>query len=365
MNDSTGTAEAPLAPTERAASPKSPEARPPRTLLGATAFGLGIFALLLAANSLNEWLFGPFVLHTTPLAGADAPGSVNHERVHGVLVALTAFLMATHRYERRRLSADLLRLEPLTTAMPGGFRAFVLRQTAMPRRALWVSAVGGAVIGIASYLGSTTDPVNALRNDQPAHLMWALGSNTLLVAAMIYSGQRTWMAHRAIARIVSCIESIPLLDRAALAPFAHVGIRHAFYWAAASSIVSLLALDFVRLAPLLVSVAVTLAVATAALFGPALTVHRRIRAAKEAELVRLRERIASACDVALASDGANAEAGAAVLPGLLAWEARVSAVREWPFDPSTWLRFGALVVLSIGSWLGGAVVERALGAVLD
>jgi len=179
MNDSTRAAEAPLAPTERAASPKSREARLPRILLGATAFGLGIFALLLAANSLNEWLFGPFVLHTTPLAGADALGGANHERAHRVIVALTAFLLATHRYERRRLPADLLRLEPLTTAMPGGFRAFVLRQTAMPRRALWVSAVGGAMIGIASYLASTADPVNAFRSDEPAHLMWALGSNTL------------------------------------------------------------------------------------------------------------------------------------------------------------------------------------------
>jgi len=142
---------------------------------------------------------------------------------------------------------------------------------------------------------------------------------------MIYSGQRTWMAHRAIVRIVSRIESLPLLDRAALAPFAHIGIRHAFYWVAFSSIASLLALDLLRLAPLLMSVAVTLAVATGALFGPALTVHRRICAAKEEELARVRGRIVSARDAALASDGASAAAGATVLPGLLAWEARVSA----------------------------------------
>jgi hypothetical protein len=365
MSEATRASKAPPTPTEPPAPPGSEGARPQRVLLGAAAFGLGIFAFLLAANSLNEWLFGPFVFHNTPLAGADALGRPSHDRVHSVIVALTAFLLATHRYEARRLPADLLRLEPLTTATAGGFRAFVLRQTAMPRRALWVSVVGGAMIGVASYLGSTADPVNAFRNDEPAHLMWALGSNALLFAAMIYSGQRTWMAHRAIVRIVSRIESLPLLDSAALAPFAHIGIRHAFYWAAGSSIASLLALDLAGVAPLLMLVAVTLAVATAALFGPALTVHRRIRAAKEDELARVRGRIASARDAALASDGASAEAGATVLPGLLAWEARVSAVREWPFDPSTWLRFGALVVLATGSWLGGAVVERALGAVLD
>jgi hypothetical protein len=61
----------------------------------------------------------------------------------------------------------------------------------------------------------------------------------------------------------------------------------------------------------------------------------------------------------------RAEPGAAAeLEGLLAWEQRISEVREWPFDVSTLARFGALLALAIGSWLGGAVVERALGMAL-
>ena len=48
------------------------------------------------------------------------------------------------------------------------------------------------------------------------------------------------------------------------------------------------------------------------------------------------------------------------LPGLLALEARIEGVREWPFDTGSLLRFGFYVALGLGSWLGAATVERLL-----
>jgi hypothetical protein len=53
------------------------------------------------------------------------------------------------------------------------------------------------------------------------------------------------------------------------------------------------------------------------------------------------------------------------LPGLLAYEARVERVREWPFDLPVLLRFGLYVLILLGSWVAGALVERALGLALD
>jgi hypothetical protein len=53
------------------------------------------------------------------------------------------------------------------------------------------------------------------------------------------------------------------------------------------------------------------------------------------------------------------------LPGLLAMEARIEGVNTWPFDISTFLRFSALGLLAVGSWLGGAVIERLLGLAVD
>ena len=53
------------------------------------------------------------------------------------------------------------------------------------------------------------------------------------------------------------------------------------------------------------------------------------------------------------------------LPALLAWEARVESIREWPFDTPTLVRFALFLLIPLGSWLGGAVVERVVDLVLD
>ena len=42
-----------------------------------------------------------------------------------------------------------------------------------------------------------------------------------------------------------------------------------------------------------------------------------------------------------------------------------NAVREWPIRPTTFLRLFLLLVIPVGSWVGGAMVERMLGRLLD
>jgi len=39
-------------------------------------------------------------------------------------------------------------------------------------------------------------------------------------------------------------------------------------------------------------------------------------------------------------------------------------VREWPFDAPTLTRFFLYVAIPLGSWIGGALIERLLGTVL-
>ncbi len=40
-------------------------------------------------------------------------------------------------------------------------------------------------------------------------------------------------------------------------------------------------------------------------------------------------------------------------------------MREWPFDTSTFLRFALYLLIPMGSWFGGAVVERLLREMID
>jgi hypothetical protein len=39
-------------------------------------------------------------------------------------------------------------------------------------------------------------------------------------------------------------------------------------------------------------------------------------------------------------------------------------VHEWPFDVSTLARFAAFLLLPLGSWLGGALVEYGVSRLL-
>ncbi len=85
-----------------------------------------------------------------------------------------------------------------------------------------------------------------------------------------------------------------------------------------------------------------------------------IVAAKRDELARIREAIRGCRSELLDPAGGDSTQAAARIPGLLAYETRIEAVHDWPLDPSTLVRFLALVTLAIGSWLGGAIVELLL-----
>ncbi len=89
-------------------------------------------------------------------------------------------------------------------------------------------------------------------------------------------------------------------------------------------------------------------------------VHRKIRAAKAAELEHLRSEI----------DGlrprATADAGVAqCLQGLLAYETRIAAAPEWPFDQTTLVRVLASVFILAVPWFGQAIAAFAVERFAD
>ena len=53
------------------------------------------------------------------------------------------------------------------------------------------------------------------------------------------------------------------------------------------------------------------------------------------------------------------------LPALLAYEARIESVPNSPYDARDRLRFGLFLLIPLGSWFGGAIVERLLAVFLD
>ncbi len=172
---------------------------------------------------------------------------------------------------------------------------------------------------------------------------------------------RAIFAHLHVARVLSRLGGqrirIELLDLRPLAPLVGWGLQIVLVWAVWFAAMALFfvapepthPLNWLGLSPLLV-------ISIGALVLPVRGVHRRIRAAKRAELERLRTAIMAERELGLASDG---EPGPR-LANLVAYHGLVESVQEWPFDVATWLRFGLYVAIGAGSWVGAALVERLL-----
>ena len=296
-------------------------------------------------------------------SAAGPPWPHPEHRINVVIILLGTFLFVTARYDARRNLEEVTRLRPLAACSEPEFSAIVESFEAYDRGRLRRIRILSAVVGLVVVPATQADPLFLLDPEtRRAGVVWSLGSNAILFMLIGQGMYASALVRAGVARLVAAVERIDLLDRSSLAPFSRMGLRNAFVWAGGSSIASLIFLDVERVWPVALVIAVTLFMATRALLGPVREIQRRLRAEKRAELARVRERIRSAHESALERDDAEGEAR---LPGLLAWESRIEQVAEWPFDAPTLVRFAALVALAVGSWLGGALVERLLGIALD
>jgi hypothetical protein len=95
---------------------------------------------------------------------------------------------------------------------------------------------------------------------------------------------------------------------------------------------------------------------------PVRGIHERIQREKRSQLAAVRAEIRDAASQVLENHEGAAVNGR--LSALLDLEIRLERVRAWPFDGSSWLKFGLYLLLGLGSWLGAAAVERLLDTLL-
>jgi hypothetical protein len=150
-----------------------------------------------------------------------------------------------------------------------------------------------------------------------------------------------------------------LLEPRAFAALARHGTRLATVWLA------FMALSMpVMLAPpaalsetmpiFLVMMLVLVSFSAVALILPCRGAHRVLRAAKRSELEEVRRQIAEA---RRAREDTR-------LPGLVAWEARIEGLSEWPIDATALRRTGLFLLLPVASWVASALVERLVDATI-
>jgi hypothetical protein len=278
-------------------------------------------------------------------------------RFNAALALVFAYLCASLWLGQRWIRRDFDDLRSAVEAGGAEWEAWRRRALSPGRATLARAAAVGFVAGVV------VDVIGARAADARAfwigHRIWVHLLNPMVFAVMgllvATSAERA-----AVYQEIGRRARVTIGDIAPLAPFARAGLRTALLWFLGTSLASLLLVD--TDSPMLVVsiLAGTALFGGASLIAPSRGVHERMRDAKRSELTWLRGEIVRAAGALRSGDAA----GAAQLPALCTWEARVADAPVWPFDAGTAVRFGLFLLMPLGSWLGGAVAERALNRFL-
>ncbi len=280
------------------------------------------------------------------------------ELVFGVLIG---YVFACGGWVVRSVRRDLDALAPVLAVDAAELAAERGRIGAFSSRKLLVVDAAGVAAGLAmnTVVNVMLPPGHVALHDLPWRIvrdvtLWIVAVRLIFVVIESSRTVSRW-SERAV--------RIDLLDLRPLAPLARIGLRSALVFALAASMIAAMAGD-VRTLPLtLFSMALVGGIGALGLLLPVRGAHRAIRAAKDAELRNVRAAILRQRGTDL-SEAAGAPEGAARLGGLLAYEARIADVSEWPFDVGTFVRFAAFLVLPLGSWIASAMVEWVVSRML-
>jgi hypothetical protein len=325
------------------------------TLLPGALLACALLTLLVVLGSVS----GSFEL----LAEAELAWWESRDGRIAALLALLAGAMPTAlRYHELGTRADLdaLARSPL---WPDGLPADLLRATSgSSRAALAFGLTGFALVPIIAF---TVDRDPGLYF---SGYYWGFAQIwTWMVGCFVTftGGVYTYRAYsdaHAFASLARSLSDVDLLERDALLPFARQGLRSAV---PGVIFVTFLAMNLGDEGFLLTVVflgAIVLVQNVAMLMIPLRGLHESLRAAKRAELLRVNAAIRGDTAALVGSPLSRREAPS--LTDLLTWRRYVESVPEWPIDLSTLGRFAFYVGIPLLSWVGAALVERALDVVI-
>jgi len=243
-----------------------------------------------------------------------------------------------------------------------------LRETAalpeidsLPRRSLLRAALGAVVLGIAINFTPQNWP-DGFPGLSDGFFLWATLRTILVAWALCRTGLIAGTLARRFSRLGPMLRFDDLLDLRPLAPLGRCALRNVAVWVGVSAFFALMLIAPFGRQVATLSIVASAGVAVLAFVGPVRGARQRLVEARAAELGAVR----AAIRARLGGDEAPIHRFRGLaLADLLAWEQRVEHVRTWPFDASTLLRFALYAAIGLGSWVGAALVERALGAAFE
>jgi hypothetical protein len=275
-----------------------------------------------------------------------------------VNAALIGYLPAAQAMARRDVARDLAKMRPRLRCNDAEFNELSDAATGPGGPIARALSLSGLVLGAGL---SFFDPSIAYRaNVSPSDpwFIWTLGRMILMLWLVSRFGVYDFNLTRLYRSLGRYSIRIDLLDIRSLAPFAKRGQRSALTWVIFSSIMSLFWLGDSAAQANLPGLVLILSMAAFAFIGPLAGLSQGIRVAKHAELERLRDQIRAAraeTDTAVASPR---------LANLTGYYQLIDSASEWPIDAANLLKFIGYLLLGLGSWLGGAVVERILDSAI-
>lgn len=152
---------------------------------------------------------------------------------------------------------------------------------------------------------------------------------------------------------------VDLLDPTALTPFGRMAVISTLAMIGAQAAFPLMWIDQISSAVTMVPGLIATAVPMVLMFAlPVWPVHRRIAAAKRAELQRIHGWIEAARGVGTA--GPEEPEALARLAPLLSYRNEIEHLSEWPFNATLLTRLGFYLIIPPLTWLGAALMEIVL-----
>jgi hypothetical protein len=163
-----------------------------------------------------------------------------------------------------------------------------------------------------------------------------------------------------LSRLSEQIESLDLEDLHLYQPLIRLGLTNALLVIGMASVLSLFALE-PGFAVMLIGAWTTFMIfAWIGLTLPLRDIRQKVRTVKNRELDWCRDALKNARDRLK-----SGEHGQPSIADIMAYKSTVDDIRNWPFDNPTLTRFALYLLIPLGSWLGGAFVERGLDLFLS
>jgi hypothetical protein len=295
------------------------------------------------------------------LAQASAEGRLARLGFAELLQAtLTVYLLTCEHVARRETARDLGQLRNELVQSEVDIDSLTQRAFRESRMLEALNMLGPRAIAIALV---ELDPAMWLDRDKPAFgstlHVWSVVRNTLLgwaIARLAIADIRWTRTFVEAARHIA----VPLPRGGLAEPFVRKGLRSVAISLVFSSLFSLFWLGESAASVNPVLFTVVLVFSTTMFYAPLAAFRTTVKQAKRRELEGVDREIEKERGPLL--EGRSPDS--ARLGSLVAWRGLVDGVDEWPLTAPAAIRFGLFILLGLGSWLGGALVERGVDALM-